>query len=255
MKCFAALARFSAIVLFLCPLMAGAETLRVGFASGTPPYVIESEKRGLDYDIVVAAARNAGYEVEPFFAPRERLFRMLDNGDLDAISCVNADFHIQAYFSVPYLEFHNKAIALASRKLDIKSIADLKNYSISAFQRARYQLGPEFRKMAEANPNYREEPRQVTRNLRLYAGHVDVAIADQRIFEYFDHEVADLVDVHQALTWYTLFPPTHYAAAFKHADVRDRFDAGLAMLRKSGEFATIEKRYDSITQTASHVHP
>jgi polar amino acid transport system substrate-binding protein len=235
---------FLALIFILIAPNCRAETLRVGFPSTVPPYVFDKELRGLDYDLVVSAAKYAGLDIKPIFAPRERLFHLLEASDVDAISSVNPDLQIRAAFSDVYIEYHNWAVALTSRKLEINSVADLKGYSIVAFQRARFAFGKEFQEMARSNPLYREEAQQIARNTLIYSGKADVAITDRRIFEYFNHELANKVDTSQPVTWYPLFPPTQYRVAFLRNDIRDRFNAGLAALRASGEYEAIVRRYD-----------
>jgi len=222
-----------------------AETLRIGFGSDKPPYIYEEERRGLEFDIVVEASRRAGFAVQPFFAPMERLHHMQSKGELDAIVTTNPNSGLKAFYSLPYIEYRNVAAALASRRLKIEKISDLEKYSVSAFQRARKLLGPEFEAMAEKNPNYREEAQQIARNRLLFGKRVDVIVGDRRIIEYFSGKVGDRVDVKQPLIWYELFPPTPYHVAFRSDVVRQRFDRGLEALQKSGEYAAIEQRYRS----------
>lgn len=233
------------VVLALLSLVCGAETLSLGFSNSKPPFIFAEERRGLEYDIIVAAAQRAGFTVEPYIAPMERLHRMLERHEIDAISSTNRSSGLAAYYSEPVVFLHNVAITLASHPLDIKSIADLKRYSVSTFQRARFLLGPEFRAMAANHPQYREEAEQFRRNLRLYAGRVDVVVADVRIFHYFNTlpEVTKLVDVHQPILQYAIFPPTDYRVAFHDERQRDRFNQALAELRASGDYARIEARY------------
>ena len=233
-----------AFCLSIAALTCSAETLRVGFPSAIPPYVMDRELKGLDCDLIVAAARRAGFEIVPLFAPRERLMHLLDSRDVDAIASVNPDYQVKAAFSNVYIEYHNYAVALTSRKLAINSIGDLSSYSVVSFQRARFALGKDFLNMATANPRYHEEAQEIARNTLLYSGKADVAITDRRIFEYFNRQLADKVDTSQPLTWYPLFPPTRYRVGFLKNDLRDRFNAGLAAIRASGEYDAIVKRYD-----------
>lgn len=238
--------RLALALLFLLVVGANkamAETLRVGFGSNKPPYVIEASANGIEVDIVVAAARAAGFTVEPIFAPMARLRRMFDRGEINAFATTNHGDNNEAQLSAEYVAYQNFAVALASRKLEIESIADLGKHSVSSFQRASTLLGPEFSLMAASNPRYREEADQIVRNRLLYSGRVDVIVGDRRIIEHFNRDVANQVDTTQALTWYPLFRPTHYRVGFRNAAWRDRFDAGLAMIRNSGEYAEILKRY------------
>ncbi|MDP3848157.1 MAG: ABC transporter substrate-binding protein [Pseudomonas sp.] len=227
---------------FCLPIFA-AEPLRMGFGSNKPPYVFENEQRGLEYEIVVAALKSAGFQVlQPYYAPMERLHLRLERGELDGIATTQDDGGA-AFYSDVYIQYQNVAVALAKRQLQINSIADLADYSVSSFQRSRFFLGAEFQAMAEHNPRYREEPWQINRNRLLYAGRIDLVIADRRIFRYFNTLVADQVDVSQPITVYPLFPVSSYQVGFRLAAQRDRFNQGLKAIRESGEYQRIEQRY------------
>ena len=230
------------LCLLLAPV-AMAETLRIGFGTHKPPYVFEGENRGLEFDIVAAALRAAGYQMEVRHAPMERLHLALRRGELDGIATTNPHSGIEAHYSAPYIEYHNVAVALTSRGYRIDSIADLGRFSVSSFQRSRFLLGSEFQAMAASNPRYREEAQQINRNRLLYSGRVDVVIGDPRILRYFNPEVADQVDTGQPLTLYMLFPPTPYSVGFRQPLQRDRFDQGLQAIRASGEYLQIEQHY------------
>ncbi|WP_089085467.1 substrate-binding periplasmic protein [Aquitalea magnusonii] len=229
-----------------------AVVLQIGFGSNKPPYVFESERRGLEVDLIVAAARRAGMEVQPFFAPMERLQSMLQQGRLDGIATTNPYSKLKAYFSQPYLEYHNVAVALTQRKLVLHDISDLSRYAVSTFQRARQLLGPQFEAMASSNPRYREEGDQQVRNQLLYAGRVDVIVGDWRIISYFNQQLPPELVARQPITVYPLFAPTPYQMAFRHQWQRDNFDRGLQLLRQSGGYHEIETRYQNV-QAAPHL--
>jgi polar amino acid transport system substrate-binding protein len=220
-----------------------AESLRLGFGTNKPPYVFEAEQRGLEVDIVSAAARRAGFQPLLTFAPLERQHRLLQFGQLDAIATTNEQSGVMAYYSKVYLEYHNIAVALALRKLNVHRIEELGKYSVSTFQRARVLLGQQFQRMADANPRYREEGDQIVRNRLLFSGHIDVIVGDSRIIRYFNRSVSNQVDTSQPVEIFDLFPPTPYRVGFRSASLRDRFDAGLLALKDSGEYAAIEQAY------------
>ena len=223
--------------------LAAAELLRVGFGTHKPPYIFEGEPRGLEYELVMSAASRGGLQLTPYYAPMERLHWMLARGELDAIATTNSQSGVTAFYSDAYIEYHNVAVALARRQLSISRIADLGQHSISTYQRARYLLGPEFQAMAEHNPQYREEALQINRNRLLFSGRVELIIGDLRIFKYFNTQVADQVDVSQALTYYLLFPSTPYSVGFRQAAPCALFNQGLKALRESGDYQRIEQRY------------
>lgn len=232
------------VIFFLSvSVSASAQNFRVGFGTQKPPYVFENEPRGLEYDIVMEAAQRGGLEPIAHYAPMERLNLMLRRGQLDAIATTNERSGGKIVYSDVYIHYQNVAVALRSRKLDIQRISDLGRYSVHAFQRARFLLGDDFQAMATANPHYREEAFQIARNRMLYSGRVDVVVADMRILRYFNREVYTQVDVTQPLTLYPLFEATAYKLGCLLKTQCEQFNRGLALLRQSGEYAAIERRY------------
>ncbi|AUN99773.1 amino acid ABC transporter substrate-binding protein [Bacteriovorax stolpii] len=221
------------------------KVLTVGFGMNKPPYVFEKEDSGFEVEIFREAAHAAGYEVKSFFGPLERLKSKLLNGQLDAITITNMNENLHSYNSVPFIIYHNYAIALKKKNLKIKTIADLKNYSVTSFQRSRDLLGSEFAKMSSENPQYREFADQKLRNIQLYKGRADVAIGDIRIFEYFNSQIEDIVDTTQPVDLFKLFKENHYQAAFRSESVMKKFNEGLVVIKKNGTYEKIEKKYSN----------
>ncbi|WP_339905681.1 substrate-binding periplasmic protein [Pseudomonas guineae] len=224
-------------------LAASAQSLRVGFGTNKPPYIYENQPRGLEYDIVMAAAQLGGLEPVAYYAPMGRLNLMLSKGQIDVIATTNELSGGAGFYSDVYIRYQNVAVALRSRSLDILRISDLGKYSVNAFQRARFLLGSEFQAMAESNPRYREEAFQIARNRMLYSGRVDVVVGDMRILRYFNREVYTQVDVSQPLALYPIFAPTDYKLGCRQQADCERLNQGLAALRQSGEYEAIERRY------------
>jgi polar amino acid transport system substrate-binding protein len=221
-----------------------AEVLMVGFGTHKPPYVYEDENRGLEYELVEAALADAGIEINAYYAPLERLHRMLANKELHAMASTNETSGVAAHYSQVYIEYHNVAVSLQRNSIRLDTVEDLQDHSISAFQRARFLLGPRFQTMTAANTRYREEARQITRNLLLYAGRVDVMIGDRRIMRAFNGDIADRVDVSQPVTEHALFAPTGYRMGFIDRSMRDRFDQGLVAIHADGRYRAITRRYE-----------
>jgi polar amino acid transport system substrate-binding protein len=229
--------------LLSCSLTVTAQTLRIGFGTHKPPYLFENEARGLEYDIVMAAAQRSGLEPVAYYAPMERLYLMLSKGQIEVIATTNERSGGAIFYSDAYIRYQNVAVALRSRNLNIQRISDLVGYSVNAFQRARLLLGNEYQAMAENNPRYREEAFQIARNRMLYSGRVDVVVTDMRILRYFNREVYTQVDVTQPLALYPIFAVTDYKLGCRQQAHCERFNQGLAAIRESGEYTTIESRY------------
>ena len=231
------------MVLLWFSLAIAAEPLRLGMGTHKPPYVFQGEARGLEYEIVAAAAKHAGFAMQVTYAPMERLHLQLRRGEIDAIATTNEQSGIDAFYSEPHIYYQNVALALRARNYSIERIADLGNYSVSAFQRARFLLGSEFQRMAQNNPRYREEAQQIARNRLLYSGRIEVVVGDMRILRYLNREVLDQVDVSQPLSEYRIFAATPYQVGFRREAQRDRFNRGLAAIHANGEYRAIERRY------------
>lgn len=229
--------------LLLCSLSVSAQDLRIGFGTHKPPYVFENQARGLEHDIVMAAAQRGGLAPVAYYAPMERLNLMLSKGQLDVIATTSERSGGVIFYSDAYIRYQNVAVALRSRNLDIQRISDLVGYSVNAFQRARFLLGSEYQAMAENNPRYREEAFQIARNRMLYSGRVDVVVTDMRILRYFNREVYAQVDVSQPLTLFPIFAPTDYRLGCRQQADCERLNQGLAAIRESGEYTAIERRY------------
>jgi len=221
------------------------KTLIVGFGQNKPPYVFEKEDSGLEVEIIREALRSQGYEIKSFFGPMERIKVMLTNGELDAITNTNVNEHLNLYNSVPFIEYHNYAIALKKKNLKINKMADLKKYSISSFQRARDLLGNEFAKVANESPQYHEFADQKLRNIQLYNERFDVVIADKRIFEYFNTQLDSTVNHNQPVIMYDLFKANRYQAAFRSESVMKKFNEGLSTIKQNGVYRKLEEKYSN----------
>lgn len=221
----------------------GLKPVSVLIGLSLPPYVIQQERRGMEYDVVKEALRNAGYEMQPRFVPLARVPTDIMRGQADAAMTVNESAGLPICYSDRIVTYQNFAITLANRHLRIDTVADLKGKSIRAFQNAQIYLGPEYRAVTAANPDYIETANQETQDLMLYAGRVDVVIGDRNIFDWYKKIVAKDVDTVQATVLHPIFPPTPYSVGFRDKTLCRQFDLGLRQLRQSGRYDGIVAQY------------
>jgi len=219
--------------------------VRVGMGLFKPPYIMESDKEGLEYEIADQALAAAGYKMIGVHVPPARGLAMQRAGQLDGLLTVDEGIGGKDYFSAPYITYQNVAITLASRNIQLKGIEDLANYSVAAFQNANVILGERFKAVVEKHPDYREYAQQVIQNNLLFTAHVDVVVGDRRIFRYFVTRLDPSIDASQPVTIHTIFPPNPRKAVFRDALVRDRFNAGLKTIHANGVYDAILKKYAS----------
>jgi polar amino acid transport system substrate-binding protein len=229
------------------PAMA-AQEVRVGMGLSKPPYIMESGREGLEYEIAEQAFAAAGYKMLALQFPPVRGLAMQRAGQLDALLTVDEGIGGKDYFSEPYITYHNVATTLASRRIQLKGVEDLAIYSVAAFQNASVILGDRFKGVVAHHPNYQEHSQQITQNRLLYTGRVDVVVGDRLIFNYFRSRLDPQIDTTQAVTFHAIFPRNPRKAVFRDAALRDRFNAGLKTIQGNGVYDAILKKYQAYTQ-------
>lgn len=256
------LLRFIAVILLpavllgtvVLPVHAG--NIRVGIGFAIPPYVIKDINAGVEVDIIREAFKAVGHEAEFVYLPNLRLPVAFADGIVDCIASNAAydlatDSGVPAYYSDVTVVFQNYAITLDKNGFTINSISDLADKSVLGFNNAIKYLGEEYAAMAEANERYSELADQALQVRMLFSGRVDVVVSDMRIFRYWRKllirsSVADAISLDQRMAFHPIFSAAPRHVGFRDDTMRDLFNKGLAILKKSGAVAAIEKRYSGI---------
>lgn len=235
------------LAMLLLPLANQAQAacvVRIAFGSALAPFAIEASANGIEIDIVREALRRQDCKLVPVFLPFVRFSYALAENKVDGVATINAHSGIRAAFSDVYIDYHNVAVTLASRRLPITSIADLKELKVIGFPGASRSLGEPFRRFTLNNPHYSEEQNQLSHNRFLYNGSVDVTIAERSIYAYLDRTLADskFPERKVPVVMHPLFPVIHYQIGFRDPALRDMFNRGLASLSKD-DLRSIHERY------------
>jgi polar amino acid transport system substrate-binding protein len=224
------------VILALSALLAcGGEppgSVRVAFGTSLAPYVMEQPPGGIELDIIRLALHKVGLILEPRFYPQARVPVVLAAGDVDAAATITPETGVRAAYSEPYIAYEDVAVTLRDRHLPIRRLEDLSGLRVMAFINATHYLGNAFRQATRRAARYQETGKQIDQNRLLYAGDVDVVIADRHIFAYLDKQLAESkfpqhpkpVDIHPILT------RINYQLGFHDPALRDRFNQGLAKI-------------------------
>lgn len=236
--------RLSLLLIWLLTLStyAESESLTIGSTLNRPPYILEDTESGLELDIVRAAFKEMGFQINVKFYSRKRQVLYFNKGHMDAVMTMSPGNTISGHWSDTYIEYHNVAISLAARHLHVERISDLQQYSIAAFENARFSLGPEFRRTA-SKTIYREMDNQLSQNRMLYLGRIDTVVADRYVFTQLNKYVEPNIDTQQALNYHLIFPRTPYKMVFSNSVARDTFNQGLAKIKANGVYATLVAKY------------
>lgn len=218
--------------------------LKLVFSKYTPPYVFE-DGTGIVVDIVRTALADSGYKIQPAYLPIERGFKMFSERQVDGTTIIQESSGLKAEYSDDFMQYHNRAFALKSRNLVIRSVADLGDKSVAAFQNANKYLGGDFARVVAKNRQYREMAQQEAQAQMLFLGRVDVVVMDESIFLYYRQKLmaAHKVGPAQEVIGYDIFPPTPYKAAFIDPKIRNDFNKGIAAMRKDGRYEAIYHKY------------
>lgn len=221
-----------------------AAELKIIFTQYTPPYVLD-DGSGILVEIVRTALESSGHKVHPVLVPIGRGFKMFAKGQVDGTTILQESSGLKAEYSRDFMQYHNRAFALKKRNLSIRTIADLKDKSVVAFQNAEKYLGEDFRRAVAGNPQYKEIAQQEAQARMLFLYRTDVVVMDESVFRYYRQKLVKegKADRGEEYVGFDVFPPTPYKAAFSDPKVRDDFDRGIAAMRKDGRYDAIYRKY------------
>lgn len=219
--------------------------LLIGIGLSKPPYVIQSENAGAEYDLVARALEIAGYKMVPRYMPLRRVPHAMNGGILDGATLVRPHMDVKGYLSNDIIRYQNYAISREDAELKLNHLADIAKYRVVAFQNASNLLGGTFKDAVKDNSEYREVANQELQIRLLMAGRTDIVISDFRIFLHFKRKVEESAGEKFKVRFHRLFAPTPYGVAFRKREVRDAFDRAIEEMRRSGEYTDILRRYIS----------
>lgn len=234
--------------LLASPVSAAPTPLQALVGMNKPPYIQVDSSDGYEIELLREIARRMQLEVEFTYVPNKRILSLLQQGigDIATLQKQGQDV-TDIFYSCPYIRYQNVAITLAANQIVLKSLLDLDNLSILAFQNAAQVLPEDYRRMVLTSPSYRETIDQRTQVDMLQKQRVQVVVMDMNIFHYYNSktEQASQVQVH------ALFTPTLYRAAFRDATLARRFNQALQQFQQSAAYPLLQERYFGNTEAAS----
>ena len=208
-----------------------------------PPFIIDTNGNGLQLDLIRAALPTHDKSIHFSSMPLGRNITAFQWLNADGIITIPSDYqHPALFISKPYISYQNVAISLMDNNFNIKSVEDLSDKSIAAFQNAKKFLGKEFKKAVDYSIDYREVANQAEQIKRLYLRETEVIVLEINIFKYFIKQ--------QTEAWYNkpfnvhyIFKEQQYSAGFKSKKLRNKFDIGIQAIKENGNYQTIVDSY------------
>ncbi|MFP4486962.1 MAG: substrate-binding periplasmic protein [Campylobacterales bacterium] len=245
---------FLTLLLFVTFSTLHAKEVEVAFSRTTPPFVLVGGG-GISYDIIKESLAYKNHSVKPVYVNIARGVEMFRNGAVDANSLLQDDGSVEGFYSDFFITYQNCVFTLKNSKVEIKNIEDIKNYHTIGFQNATEYLGSDFGKVAKsADAKYSELADQKKQVLMLFKNRTQAIVMDRQIFRYYramlesEGQIKDDKEVVENC----LFEPSRYQVIFKDKEIRDDFNEGLKIIRKSGKYDKIIERYETLMFSEKH---
>jgi len=221
--------------------------LVVAISPDIPPYVMKKATTGLEVDLV----RNAlpGYDLEFTQMPYEGLQTAVSKKKAEVSVGVQQE-EDGGFYSKNFITFANFAISKRAQKFKIRSVGDLAEHDVLAWQDAYRELGPDFEKMfapgGTDRKNYTEFASQREQVQKFWKSKRAVIVIDRAIFSHFTKELGYTT---ANATSHAIFPKvTNFKVAFQDEVVRDDFNDGLDQLCKSGDYKKLLAKYEVVLE-------
>lgn len=223
--------------------LAAERAIRVGFPRNLPPWTLQEVESGITIEIVRGAMQHHGYAVLPVFMTLAELNEGIAP-QLDAHAQVESR-SLEGYYSKKILDFETSLISLRYNQFHLGRVEQLGDKRIAAFQNASFLFGPEFKKITELNPDYRELEDQEKQVVLLYNGRVDLILIDKRVFLYF-RRITSMTNTSMPVQYHDIPGLTIVSPAFvvfRTREMRDLFNEGLDLMMKSNHYYDIFYTY------------
>jgi polar amino acid transport system substrate-binding protein len=217
----------------------------MAFGDTIPPFSFPETGTGIELEVIGEALALRHHKLVPRYYPLARVPLVFKQRLVEAAMTDLGQEIEGAFYGDPAVVYNNVFITLASRKLSIKTPADLDGLTLLSFQGAvkRY---PDWLTRVKEEGRYFEQADQLRQVRTLQRGHFDVVLSDISIYRYFSLQLQQQnglelqpVQFHP----FAVLNPLDYRPVFWDERIRDDFNAGLAFLKASGRYQAIYDKY------------
>lgn len=214
----------------------GARELLILAGDNIPPYALPEHDSGAEVELLRAAFATQGITLRFRYVPLRRVSTDLEL--LQADGTTRGSATAGHALSQPYIRYQACVLGL-SEGPNGTQLGQLGWLRVQAFQGARAELGTEFAAAVRDNPRYSEVNNQRNQLQLLRLGRIDLVVADRQIAAWHWQQLGDARELR---CWLPL-RSTDYRAQFRRAEDAQAFDAGLRLLRDSGEYQRLLARF------------
>ncbi len=232
---------------YILTFSVSSQTITVAFPQNIPPWVMQSQDRGISIDIVSQAMKTQGINIVPYYIPFARMTSILEQEGINAVAMVEGNKIAARYYSDTTSYFYTSLISLAKHNFHLTELSNLYNKRIMAFQDAS-KVFVDLAELAKNSTHYQEIANQENQVALLFKGRVDFILIDKSIFHYWRNKISK-VDTSKKVIFHDVSligsipikSPTH--VVFKSKRTRDAFNKGLQSLIQNGQYQRIIDGY------------
>ena len=214
-----------------------------------PPFIISTQDKGMQLEIIKAAFAVSNRQVHFTYLPLSRHIDVYKKRNIEGLITLSEnETEIGLHLSQPYITYTNVVVTLKNKQLDIKGIDDLVDRRVASFQNATKFLGKKYKKVFLHSNSYLELADQKSQLSLLFSGRVEAIILDVNIFKYFLNELIEETDndvFEQPFVMHKIFKPQMYVAGFNSEILQKSFDKGLETIKQNGRYQDIIDSYTS----------
>lgn len=244
------------LALLLLALPAHAATvIKVAFPESSPPWVSAGTRPGIAVELLREALQAEGLALHPVYYPIARRMALFRRNEVDALYDVSAlaqkNANLPGTLGRPLHTFDNLAMALQKRHLKLERTADLVGLNILAWDGAQNDMPDSFDRVeAVSQGHYNETGDQRQQVKSLYAGRVDVILADRLVLDWYRKHLRGEagVDVRQPVDIFAILPPREATVLWRDPVLRQRIDYRLREMKNDGRYNAVFRRYDAEPQ-------
>ncbi len=229
--------------------LAGNE-IEVVFGVSRPPFIMETERTGICYELFNYIADKIGIEFSPIFASNARMEYKMKTGDFDIIVEVQKS-ESNYFYSAPFIAYRNFAVYKGTDNFYFSGYSDLHGKSVCAWQNANENLGDSFASQIPKFRKYKEFPLQEVQVKNWMLGIFEVIIIDDTLLKWWIKKLVPELEgynrkVDLSNIQYNPLPDGNelwWYVVFKDKTLRDQFNAILEKIIKDGEYDRIREGF------------
>ena len=231
--------------MFAFPSYSQTKKIKIAIGNDLAPWILNDGQSGILIDMVKDCLQKTNYKIKFISFPYARRLTAYKMNEVDAVIDINSmvitSESLDGFFTGNIYAYENFAFSLSENNFSVKSIADLKHYSLLSWQGASERLGSEYADMAKANPRYLETSRQSNQVRMLFKKRVDFIQLDYQIYNYYKTDLikTNEIDGQLGVSPHAFFGKSSNGLMFKDEELKNTCKNELANVEMKNKYKDV----------------